>query len=159
MGRIVAPFGVRGWVKVQTFTRHAGNLTDYPLWQLGDGDRWNSVRVESARVQGGGLVAKLEAVEDRDAAMALRNSQIAVSRDSFPPAEPGMYYWADLLGLDVVNTQGEHLGQVLRLMETGANDVMVVEGAREHLLPFVADVVREVDLTAGVVRVDWGLDF
>ncbi len=98
-------------------------------------------------------------MEDRDAAMALRNSQIAVSRDSFPPAEADVYYWADLLGLDVVNTQGEHLGQVLRLMETGANDVMVVEGAREHLLPFVADVIREVDLTAGVVRVDWGLDF
>jgi len=159
MGRVMAPFGVRGWVKIQTFTQHAGNLKDYPLWQLGSDGQWRSFRVESARVQGDGLSAKLEAVEDRDAAMALRNCQIAVPRDSFPPAEAGMYYWTDLLGLSVVNTQGAHLGKVQRLMETGANDVMVVEGERERLLPFVAGVVKEVDLAAGVIRVDWGLDY
>lgn len=159
MGRIAAPFGVKGWVKVQTFTQHAGNLKDYPLWQLGSDSRWRSFRVESVRVQGDGLVAKLESVDDRDAAIALRNSQIAVPRDSFPPADAGTYYWADLLGLSVINAKGERLGAVSRLMETGANDVMVVEGERERLLPFVAGVVKEVDLAAGVIRVDWGLDY
>jgi 16S rRNA processing protein RimM len=159
MGRVLGPFGVRGWVKLRTFTESLGSLTAYPVWWVSDGQRWREVVVEETEVHTAHLVAKLAGVNDRDQAFALRGQEIAIARDALPPIEEGEYYWADLLGLEVVNVQGEVLGVVEDLLETGANDVLVVKGERQHLLPYVGAVVLDVNLQQRQIRVDWGLDY
>ena len=159
MGRILAPFGVKGWIKVQPNTAAIQNLLGYGTWWVGDeGDR-REIAVAEAKVQGNAVVARLEGCADRDAAAALRGKQVAVPRAALPAAMSGEYYWADLIGLAVVNTAAQDLGRVAGLLQTGANDVLVVQGERERLIPFIATVVREVDAGAGVIRVDWGADF
>jgi 16S rRNA processing protein RimM len=159
MGRVVAPHGVNGWIKVQPFTRERESLVRYAQWQIGHEDSWRAWPVEAARVHGATVVAKLAGIDDRDQAAALRGQRIAVARSEFPRAAPREYYWADLVGLQVVNAEGVVLGKVVQLFETGANDVMVVDGERERLLPFIETVIREVDLAAGCIRVDWGVNY
>ncbi len=138
MGRVIAPFGVRGWVKIHAYTERPANLLDYPVWWLGHPGGWQEMRVEDGEVKG---------------------MEIAVPRSAFPPPAEGEYYWADLVGLKVVNLQGVELGRVEEVLQTGANDVLVLQGERERLLPFIADVIRRVDLAAGLISVDWGEDY
>ena len=160
MGRITAPFGIKGWVKLEPYTAAPGNLAAWAQWWIGSQDTgWRACRVEQAQAQAGSLVAKLEGCEDRDAAAAYRGQDVAVSRSTFPAAQADEFYWADLIGLRVVNEQDEDLGTVTRLLETGANDVLVVEGDRERLIPFTEQVIRRVDLPERVIRVDWGADY
>ena len=160
MGYITGAFGVKGFVKVQPLTQTPESLLDYPVWWIEDGrGGWQSQTVDRASVHVEAVVAQLQGLDDREQAARLRGRQVAVSRADFPEAEEGEYYWADLIGLSVVNEQAEALGEVTRVFETGANDVLVVEGDRERLIPFIASVVKEVDLAARVVRVDWGLDY
>jgi 16S rRNA processing protein RimM len=159
MGRIAAPFGVRGWVKLEPFTATPENLLAYRPWWIGGETGWTRCEIEQAKVQGAGVAAKFEGCEDRDAAVLYRGREIAVSRSEFPEAAANEYYWADLVGLKVMNAAGEELGTVSRVFETGANDVLVVEGERERLIPFIEQVVQQVDLPGGVIRVDWGSDF
>jgi 16S rRNA processing protein RimM len=110
-------------------------------------------------VQGRALVARLEGHDDRDAAAALRGKSVAVPRAALPQTQSGEYYWADLIGLAVVNGNAQALGRITGLLQTGANDVLVVAGERERLIPFIAEVIRDVDLDAGVMRVEWGADY
>jgi len=159
MGRVVAPYGIKGWIKVQTFTQQQRGLLDYPVWQVGQEGTWQARSVEAAKVHGATVVAKLEGIADREQAAALRRMQIAISRDDFPAAAAGEFYWADLIGLKVVNVAGVTLGNVARVFETGANDVLVVEGERERLLPFIEPVVRKVDVAGGMIIVDWDADY
>lgn len=159
MGRINAPFGVKGWVKIKPFTETLDALLDYPDWQIGKGNQWRDVSVEDAAVQGDFIVAKLPGCDDRDAAFALRGQEIAVDREELPDTETGEYYWEDLIGLTVVNREGVELGKVSKLLETGANDVLVVKGEKEILIPFVEVYVLTVDLAQGRIEVDWGLDY
>lgn len=159
MGRISAPFGVRGWVKIQPDTEAPGGLLAYQSWWIGSGDDWRETAVAEARVQDRAVAARLEGCSDRDAAAALRGKLVAVPRSQLPQARSGEYYWADLVGLRVVNTESIELGHVERILETGANDVLVVRGNRERLIPFIADVIREVDTSGGVMRVEWGEDY
>jgi 16S rRNA processing protein RimM len=105
------------------------------------------------------VVAKLDGCDDRDAAAALRGRTIAVPRDALPGAQSGEYYWTDLIGLAVVNESAQLLGRITGILQTGANDVLVVAGERERLIPFIAAVVREIDISAGVMRVEWGADY
>jgi 16S rRNA processing protein RimM len=159
MGRVAAPFGVKGWVRIQVFTEALDSLLDYPTWWVGrDGD-WHERQVEEADVHGRALVARLAGCDDREAAAALAGAQVAVTRGALPEPEAGEYYWRDLQGLRVANLQGEELGTVSHLLETGAHDVLVVEGDRERLIPFVDAYVVEVDLARGELVVDWGADF
>jgi 16S rRNA processing protein RimM len=104
-------------------------------------------------------VAQLAGCEDRDAASALRGRQVAVPRAALPATRDNEYYWTDLLGLRAVTVEGAELGIVVQILETGANDVMVVQGERERLVPFVAAVVREIDFGRGVICLDWGVDY
>lgn len=163
MGRVVAPYGVNGWIKVQPFTQQYRGLLDYPLWQVGRDGAWQTQSVESAKVHGAAVVAKLAGIADRDQAAALQGMRIAISRDEFPAPAAGEFYWADLIGLQVINAAGVELGRVTRIFETGANDVLVVEdkvsGERERLLPFIETVIRRVDLAGGVITVDWEADY
>jgi 16S rRNA processing protein RimM len=159
MGRVAAPFAVSGWVKVQVFTERADGLLRYRDWWLRRGGRWRQVTVEEAAVHGRALVAKLRGCDDREAAAALRGSEVAVPRAVLPRNEDGEYYWADLEGLRVRNLQNHDLGRIAGLIDTGANQVLVVRGERERLIPFVRAVVESVDLARGEVAVDWGADW
>jgi len=158
MGRIAALFGVKGWFKVEPFAA-AKNLLAYPEWWIGGGTDWREHAVAEARTQGRIVVARLAGCDDRDAAARFRGKQIAVPRERLPKAQANEYYWADLIGLRVVNEAGRDFGQVLRILETGANDVLVVQGERERLIPFIADVIAAVDLQGGLMRVNWDADY
>ena len=160
LGRIAGIFGVRGWVKVHSDTAPRDNILRYSPWYLQRGEGWEPRKVLDGHTQGKGLVARLQGCEDRDQAAALHGCLIAVPRDRLPELEPDEYYWSDLEGLQVVSAEGVALGRVSHLFATGANDVLVVKGERERLLPFLWDrVILEVDLEAGVIRVDWDPDF
>ena len=158
MGRIVAPFGIQGWVRVQPYTAAPGGLLDYPVWQVG-GAAGRMFAVTEGRVHGNALVAHLQGIDDRDAAAALRGSDIVVARSELPPATENEYYWADLIGLAVVSQEGVEFGKVAELVETGANDVLVVQGERERLIPFVEEYVKVVDLAGGTITVAWQADW
>lgn len=159
MGRIAAPFGVKGWVKVQPYSEDPGALMDFESWRVGRGEQQVHYAVEAVQEHGNALVAKLEGVDDRDAAYALRGQEISVARSELPAPEENEFYWSDLIGLTVVNREGVELGKVAGLMETGAHDVLVVKGTREHLIPFVAAFVGDVDRAKGTIEVDWGEDW
>lgn len=159
MGRITAPYGVKGWIKIHPYTEAIEGLTPYATWWLGKQGEWRKATVIQSRPQGKALVAKLQGCDDRAAAQLLKNLHIAVERSHLPVAKEGEYYWADLIGLEVVNLRGEALGVVSALFATGANDVLRVQGERERLIPFIPQVVREVSLDAAAIRVDWGLDY
>jgi 16S rRNA processing protein RimM len=159
MGRINAPFGVKGWIKIKPFTETLDALLDYPEWQIGNGNQWRKADLEDATLHGDFIVAKLADCNDRDAAFALQGQEIAVNREELPDTDEGEYYWEDLIGLTVVNREGVELGKVSSLMETGAHDVLVVKGEKEFLIPFVEVYVLNVDLAQGRIEVDWGLDY
>ena len=152
LGRILGVYGVRGWVKVFSETSPIENIFGYTPWLI-DGD---AQRVVAWRRQGKGLVAQLHGYDDRDQARALSGKTIAIRRDQLPPPSADEFYWIDLQGLQVETSAGVALGQVSHLIETGANDVLVVRGERERLLPFVwGQYVLEVDFEAGRLLVDW----
>ncbi|MBI5329254.1 MAG: ribosome maturation factor RimM [Betaproteobacteria bacterium] len=159
MGRIVAPYAVKGWVRIHPFTEYLDSLLDYDVWWLGKPGAWREFRMVDGKVHGQYLLAELDGVGDRTAAEALQGLEIAVKRDEFPEIEADEYYWDDLIGLEVVNAEGVVLGKVQGLLETGAHDVLKVMGERERLIPFVEAYVREVDKAARRIQVDWGADW
>lgn len=160
LGRICGLYGVRGWVKVRSYTEPKDNILGFNVWTLELQDRRCSAEVEEGRMHGDGVVAKLRGLDDRDAAGAWLEAHIVVQRAALPDCAPGEYYWADLEGLEVRTLGDDRLGTVVRLLATGVHDVLVVQGGEERLVPFViGDVVRKVDLEAGVIIVDWEPDF
>ncbi len=159
VGRVSGVFGVKGWLRIFSFTDPPEGILRYSPWLLGDGTA-KSLRVVEGAGHGRGVIAHLDGIEDRDVARALVGATIRVPREQFSRPRPGEYYWADLLGLQVVNEQGIVLGRVHEMLATGANDVLVVQGDRRRLLPFVpGQVVKEVDLAGSVIRVAWDEDF
>jgi len=160
IGRISGLYGVRGWVKIFSYTHPIKNILNYSPWQLGQHGQWQTISVSEGRSQNKGIIARLESINDRDQASRLLGAEIAVERQQLPQPSEGEYYWADLTGLTVINREGITLGQVDYLLETGANDVLVLKGERERLIPFLLEqVVLDVDLAQSVLRVDWEADF
>lgn len=160
VGTVSGVYGVHGWVRIHSYTDPVENILSFPRWYLYRDGGWQVFTVLSGRRQGKGLVAGLEGIGDRDQARGLMHAEIAVQRAELPPPAEGEYYWIDLEGLRVETTDGQALGVVDHLFATGANDVMVVRGERERLVPFVPDrVVDSVDFEAGVIRVDWDPEF
>ena len=159
MGRIVGVFGVEGWVKVESFTDPRENLGRYRPWHVSKAGADREIAKPRLKAHGKGLVAKLDGIDDRDAAAALIGAEIRVSRDRLPKARAGEHYWVDLEGLSVRTVDGVELGAVSHLIATGANDVLVVRGDRERLVPYIPDVVRRVDPGAGLIEVDWDPEF
>jgi len=158
LGYISAVHGIKGWVKVNSWTRPMEAILQYQPWLLGE-DR-KPVKIVDGRKQGKGLAALLPGYDDREQAITLVGQQIFVGRDQLSPTKEGEYYWSDLEGLEVKTTNGELLGRVERLMETGANDVLVIRGNREHLVPFIqGQYVTRVDLEDGTIEVDWDPEF
>ena len=161
VGRLHGAFGVRGEVKLESYTDPDRAIARYQPWTLRDA-RGVERACEGAKVRTGGkgLIATLPGIADKDAADALRGTEVLVPRSALPPPAPGEYYWVDLEGLRVVNLEGADFGTVSHLFSTGANDVLVAQGERERMIPFVLpDYIRSVDFEAGVVTVDWDADF
>lgn len=161
MGRVVGGQGLQGWVKVQTFTEHLDSLLDYDIWYLGnDKQPWRKFKVQECNLHTKVLVAKLEGISDRTEADKCKGLLVAVPRSSLPAQAENEYYWSDLIGMKVVNLQGDALGTVESLIETGANDVLCVRNeAGEILIPFLAHVVEQVSLDEKLIRVDWQADY
>lgn len=165
MGRIVAPFGIKGWVKVQPFADDAPEWGELPTWWLARSDNtpesdWQGFALRECKLHGNILLASLEGVDDRNASEALKGMLVGAPRSALPETSEDEFYWADLTGLKVVNTAEEPLGTVAGLMSTGAHDILqVIEGDCERLIPFVKAYVLEVDTAAGLIRVDWQKDW
>ena len=157
VGRFGGPYGVKGWLNVTSYTDPLENLVIYRPWFVGRNGSWHEVTVAQTRPHRSGFVAHIVGVDDRDAAQALVGHDIAVPDTCLPEAGDDEFYWKDLMGLDVVDQSGRVLGQVAELMETGANDVIVVRtaGGGDVLIPFLRHVVIDVDLSARKVVVDW----
>lgn len=172
MGKITSVYGVKGWVKVFSYTQPKENICQYKEWTLEGGHRDGLVKVISCKAHGNGLIAQLDGCNDRDEAKAFAGSLINVSSSELPDLPEGDYYWHQLQGLTVVlhseNEQSEDtiVGQVDHLIETGSNDVLVIKkcsgsiDGKERLIPYLPDqVVKRVDLARGRIVVDWDLDF
>lgn len=160
IGKISGVFGVKGAVKVFSYTEPRENILRYPVWTLRKNAEIKCLELLKGQAQGRGVIAFLKDCVDRDQAAKLIGWEILLERSQLPIAEAGEYYWADLEGLSVVNLQGVLLGVVDYLLETGANDVLVVKGDRERLIPFLrSQTVQSVDLHKSVILVDWDPDF
>lgn len=165
IGRITGPYGIKGWVKIHSFTEPMDNLLGYDGCRLLHRGKSQPMLIEEGKRHGKGLIARLREVDDRNAAEALKGVEIAVPREVLPALQADEYYWHQLEGLSV-QCQGESLGRVSHLMETGSNDVLVVrpsEGSRddrERLIPWLqGSVVKSVDIEAGTIDVDWDPEF
>ena len=159
LGHIAGPYGTRGWVRIRSSTDPPENILRYAPWQVGRNGRWSPAGVAEARVRGHGVIVRLDGCHDRDEACGYRGCEIAVERSRLPDAEDGEFYWTDLVGSRVATTGGVYLGQLARMMKTGANDVMVVQGSVERLIPFLpGTVVQSVDIARSSIVVDWHPD-
>lgn len=160
VGEVADAFGVRGWIKVRSYTAPPESILGYTPWTIGEGEAAKAYVVLAGKLHGNTVVASLEGLTVRETAAALNGRRIWVDRDQFPPLPPGEFYWADLIGLEVRTSSGVILGKVANMIETGANDVMEVQGERLRLVPFVmGEYVKEVRLDEGFLMVDWDPDF
>ena len=160
VGEISGVFGLKGWVKIFSYTEPRENVLSYSAWQLRKNGEIKSLKVKEGQRQGKNVVAHLEAVDDRDVAESLIGWEIYIERDQLPTLAQDEYYWADLVGLNVITKSGVELGVIDHLFETGANDVLVVSGDRERLIPFLMGLtVLEVDLDGKCLTVDGDPDF
>lgn len=165
MGYITGPYGVLGWVKVFPYTETIDGLLNYPTWWLGREEKnWQETMLLDGYINGDKLTVKLAQCTNRNQATQLKGMKIAIPRDHLPhlpdSGEDG-YYWSDLIGTTVFNLQGQKLGDVTGLLETGANDVLRVQkpNEKERLIPFIDPVIISVDLNSRRITVDWGIDY
>ncbi len=178
LGEITGHFGVKGWLKIKSFTRPIEHILDFPEWFVGILNEAKKplapqrFEVIDGRKQGPGLVVKLASVDSREQAETILKKSILIRQSALEDLAAGEYYWSQLVGLQVINTDGIDFGHIDHLLETGANDVMVVsdrsgsdvvngmgEGCNERLLPWSDEVVLRVDLKSGTMLVDWEADF
>ena len=160
VGKVGTAYGVKGWVKIYSFTDPIENILHYQPWQLRIDGRWNTVTVKASKPHGAGIVAQLSGCEGREQTRRYVNAEIAIERNQLPALMKDEYYWSDLEKLTVVTTTGVQLGIVDHLIETGANDVLVVKGDKERLIPFIlGQVIVNVDIPNKLLKVDWDPEF
>ncbi|WP_116475076.1 ribosome maturation factor RimM [Zobellella maritima] len=167
VGQLGAVYGIKGWLKVNSFTDQPEGIFDYQPWLIKDGKGWREVQVTGWKRHSNGLICKLADIDQREEAQALTGTDIAVGAEVFPALPEDQFYWRDLIGCQVKNTRGYHLGEVTQLMETGSNDVLVVKanandafGQRERLIPFLEEqVIKSVNVQGKIIEVDWDPDF
>lgn len=168
LGKVTGIYGLQGWVKIHSDTNPRDNITSYKHWLLKQSGEWKQVKVTGGRPQGKTIVAQISGVSTPEQASELIGAVIAVHRSDMPALSAGEYYWADLTGMHVKTVEGVDIGPVVRLFETGANDVVVIRDDREDvekaqaevLVPWVApDVITDVDMENRVVTIDWDPDF
>ena len=160
IGRIGSPYGVRGWVRVYSDTQPLGNILDYRDWLLQTVKVRQQCTLEKVKPHRNGFIAKFRGINNRDQAALIANSKIIVHREALPELDDGEYYWTDLLGLEVTSNEGNHLGIITNFFETGANDVLVIKGRREYLIPYVPnEYILEINRKKKTMIVQWDLDF
>lgn len=160
MGRVIGAFGIKGWVKIKTDTHEKDSLAKYGDIYVFTNGNYVLHKIEESYVQNDIMHAKFKDISDRDIAANLKGATIAVSRDQFPEASEGEYYWTDLIGSKVYNTSNEYFGIVVDLMETGANAVLVVQNdTTKTLIPFVGVYIANVDLQEKKITVYWEFDY
>lgn len=160
MGSLGKSHGVRGWMRLNSFTDPIDNLLDYQPWMFLVQKKWQSVEVEGVKPHGKGYIVKLAGIDTPEEAKLYAGVEIGISRDCLPQLDDNQHYWVDLEGLEVKTVQGKILGSVSHLFATGSNDVIVVQGDKEYYIPYIAEtVVKQVDTAAGTLTVDWDVDF
>lgn len=159
LGKIVGTFGVKGWIKVNSFTEPLSNILDYEVWQVSSACGWSAMRVEDGRETGKGIQAKLAGLDNPEDARLRIGAQIGVHRSEMPAPQAGEYYWSDLEGLEASNVEGEVLGRIDHFRTTPAGTVVVIQGRQEQWVPFVKERIVKVDIAAGRVVIDWPVDW
>jgi 16S rRNA processing protein RimM len=159
LGRFGTVYGIRGWLKVISYTEPTEKILDFPIWQIHHEGRWETVHVEEGKLHSGKVVVKLAECDDRELARRYTNDTIAVLPHELPPLPKEEYYWADLVGLQVVTTEGINLGVIEQMMATGSNDVMVVIGEHRRLIPYLKKVIRSIDLPNKIMIIEWDASF
>jgi 16S rRNA processing protein RimM len=160
VGKISGVFGIKGWLKIFSYTEPRDNILSYKNWLLKKSGLEKPVKVIGGQAQGKSVVAQIDGIVDRDQAFTLMGWDVYISHEQLPAPDEGEYYWVDLIGLDVENLEGIQLGKVDSLFETGANDVLLIKGERERAIPFLqGQTVTSIDLVAGKMIVDWDADF
>jgi len=158
IGKISRPHGIKGWVKVISYTDPIENILSYKKWMIDYEEQQTTFSLEETRIQGRKVIVKLEGIDDRNSAETLNNKEIAVSRSYLPILEKNIFYWDDLLDLTVMDEKGKELGKVDSLFETGSNDVLVIldENKERFLVPFIMEeVIKKVDLVKRFISIDW----
>jgi 16S rRNA processing protein RimM len=159
MGRVVGPFGIRGWLRIKPFTEDPAGLDEYAQWIVRAPEGWIGMPLEEFELHAKGPVAKLAGCEDPESVRRLRGADIAVTREALGEAEEGTMYRVDLVGLQVKDQSGAVLGRVEGFFDTGDTGVMVVKGERERMIPFVPEYVKAVDRASRSITVDWKADY
>ena len=161
VGRIIGVFGVRGWCKVFSHSRPREQILSYKQWHIGQDKNRQVVTLQEGKVHGEAIIVKLDGIDDRNQAAALKGSHIWITPSQLERLESDEYYWRQLIGLEVIDQAGVLLGKVDGLIETGANDVLLVKaGKQEHQIPFIMDqVVTKIDIETGQMSVDWDIDY
>lgn len=160
LGKINGVSGVRGWLKIYSYSRPRESIFSYSHWLIREDGKWRARKLVDGKQQGRKLLALLDGISDRDAALAMVGLEVAIERRQLAALEEGEYYWCDLIDLEVLDLSGRSFGQVVDIKETGANDVLVVKGDERYLIPLVHDkIVKQVDVEGGMIRVDWDPEY
>lgn len=167
VGKIGAAYGIKGWLKINSYTDPEENIFEYSPWKLEHNGELKEVDISEWRHHNKGLVAKLSGIDDRTAAELVKGATVIVAAAQLPELPGNEYYWRDLEGMEVVTDKGYNLGSVNNMMETGANDVMVVKantgdafGKKERLIPFLdGQVIKNIDAEKRLITVDWDPSF
>lgn len=155
VGKFGSTFGVKGWLKVHSYTEYGPDIIEYKPWHIANANGWNAITIEDYKVQSSGVLVKLSGIDAPEDARQFTGKEIAITRSQLPKLPSNEYYWSDLEGLNVVNTEGQDLGKVQYIMATGANDVLVVKGEKEHAIPYLPTVIKEVDMANKQILVNW----
>lgn len=158
IGKFGKSFGVRGWIKVHSFITPKEDILRLP-WQIEKNHQWQEISIAASKVQHQNIVVKLANIDDIDTIKLYTNLSIFIDRALLPKLAKNEYYWDDLIGLKVINQANIELGIIDHLLETGSNDVLVVKGLKEHLIPYLKNVILKVDLEQRIIIVDWDEDF
>lgn len=156
IGKIGSTYGIQGWLKIHAFTEFSASILTYQPWVIKKNHGWEILQVEDSQQQGKTVLIKLKDINSPEAARLLTGKDIAIKRSQLPALKKDEYYWSDLIGLTVINKNGENLGKVTSLMATGSNDVLVVKGETEQAIPFfLGEVILNIDLLKQEIHVDW----
>lgn len=160
VGRFGRTHGIKGFIKVHSFTDPADNILRYTDWHARIANRWEPLKILHLEVNASSILAQIEGYPEREQVASLTNAEIAISRTQLPSLEAGEYYWHELIGMEVINQQDQHFGKVIEIIPTGTNDVLVVEGEKRQLIPYLPGrFIVEIDPSQRLIRVDWDMDF
>jgi 16S rRNA processing protein RimM len=160
VGRFGRPHGIKGFVTVHSFTEPRDNILRYTNWHISVNNQWQPIKLLCAEVQNKSIIAQIEGYPERETVARLTNIEIAVQKEQLEELQPGEYYWHQLIGMKVITTQGDVLGKVAELLPTGSNDVLVVEGEKRHLIPYLpGKFILDINDNQQLITVDWDVDF